>query len=238
MSQLPGWMPELLSLLNQACAQSPMFTITGDDEKVFQTGKDVCLSLWPFIRELPDNVSAIRQKTPAHMEAAIKLFSQLADENRVYQQLYLKQCQLAGITEAQLENVVPSVGAMMLSAVIKKHCLTGSYEDGVLAIITAELAATAWARSAQPVFDTYFANHAGAFDAVAIEEGLSWLRLHSEPNLKHAKWLRRLLGDLSESSSGKTLPPAVVEVLRALYAVLQVEQQNSSNSVDALTLIS
>ncbi len=237
MSQLPGWIPELLSLLNQACAQSPMFTIT-DDEKVFQTGKDVCLSLWPFIRELPENVSAIRQKTPSHMEAAIKLFSQLADEERIYQQLYLKQCHLAGITEEQLRNVVPSVGATMLSAVMKKHCLNGSYDEGVLVIITAELAATAWARSAQPVFETYFANHAGAFDAVAIEEGLSWLRLHAEPNLKHAKWLRKLLSDMSESNSGKSLPPAVVEVLRALYAVLQVEQQNSSNLVDALTLIS
>jgi pyrroloquinoline quinone (PQQ) biosynthesis protein C len=237
MSQLPGWMPELLSLLNEACAKSPMFTVT-DDEKVFQTGKDVCLSLWPFIRELPENVSAIRQKTPSHKEAAVKLFSQLADEERVYQQLYLKQCQLAGITEEELENVVPSVGATILSAVIKKHCMADSYDDGVLAIITAELAATAFARSAQPVFDTYFTNHAGAFDAVAIEEGLSWLRLHAEPNLKHAKWLRKLLGDLNEVNSGKSLPPVVVEVLRALYAVLQVEQQNSSISVDALTLIS
>lgn len=236
MSQLPGWMPELLSLLNQACAKSPMFTIT-DDERVFKTGREVCLSLWPFIRELPDNVSAIRHKTPAQMDAAVKLFSQLADEERIYQQLYLKQCKLAGITEDELENVVPSIGASMLSAVIKKHCFADSYEDGVLAIITAELAATAWARSAKPVFETYFANHAGAFDALSIEEGLSWLRLHAEPNLKHAKWLRKLLGDLPQSNGGTGLPPAVVEVLRALYAVLQVEQQNSPKSVDAFTLI-
>lgn len=236
MSRLPGWMPELLGLLNSGCAQSPMFTVS-DDEKVFQTGKDVCLSLWPFIRELPENIGAIRKKTPAHMEAAAKLFSQLSDDERVYQQLYLKQCQLAGITDEELKNVVPSEGALQLSTVMRKNCFAESYEDGVLAIVTAELGAAAWARSAQPVFESYFTKYASSFDPETVEEGLRWLRLHAKPNLKHAMWLRKMLGDLAPGTSDQ-MPTPVIEVLRALYAVLQVEKQIPSITVEELTLIS
>ena len=235
MSQLPGWMPELLSLLNQGCAESPMFTVA-DDAKVFQTGKDVCLGLWPFIRELPENIGAVRKKTPAHMEAAAKLFSQLADEERVYQQLYLKQCRLAGITDEQLDNVVPSEGAKLLSVVMHKHCFAESYVDGVLAIITAELGATAWARSAQPVFEGFFTKYSGSFAPEVVEEGLSWIRLHAKPNLKHAIWLRKMLGDIA-TTTGDGMPEPVIEVLRALYSVLQVEKQIPVLPVEELTLL-
>jgi pyrroloquinoline quinone (PQQ) biosynthesis protein C len=234
MSQLPGWLPPLLSLLNRGCAESPMFTAT-DDEKVFQTGKDVCLTLWPFIRELPEYVAAVRKKTPAHMDAAAKLLSQLADEERVYQQLYLKQCNLAGITNEQLENVASSNGADMLTTAMRRHCFADSYVDGVLAIITAELGATAWARSAQPVFETYFAKRTDDFSAEAVEQGLTWLRLHAKPNLKHAIWLRKMLGDLAQFENNE-MPAPVLEVLQAVYAVLQVEKQIPSVLVEQLTV--
>jgi len=42
---------------------------------------------------------------------------------------------------------------------------------------------TAWSRSAQPVFETYFSKYASSFDAQVIEEGLRWLQLHAKPNL-------------------------------------------------------
>lgn len=234
MSQLPGWLPPLLSLLNQGCAESPMFTVA-DDEKVFHTGKEVCLTLWPFILELPEYVAAVRKKTPPHMDAAVKLFNQLADEERVYQQLYLKQCELAGITDEQLKNVVSSNGATMLTQAMRRYCFSDSYVDGVLAIITAELGATAWARSAQPVFESFFTRHAQDFAPEAVEQGLSWLRLHAKPNLKHALWLRKMLGDLAQFQ-GPEMPAPVLEVLQAVYAVLQVEKQIPAAPVEQLTV--
>ena len=234
MSQLPGWLPPLLSLLNRGCAESPMFTAS-DDEQVFQTGKEVCLTLWPFIRELPEYVAAVRKKTPEHMDAAAKLLSQLADEERVYQQLYLKQCELAGITDEQLKNVVSSSGAGMLTTAMRRHCFADSYVDGVLAIITAELGATAWARSAQPVFEAYFSKRAQDFTPEAVDQGLSWLRLHAKPNMKHAIWLRKMLGDLAKFDDNE-MPAPVLEVLQAVYAVLQIEKQISAMPVEQLTV--
>jgi pyrroloquinoline quinone (PQQ) biosynthesis protein C len=229
MPQLPGWMPELLSLINQACLESPMFARV-DDEQVFQTARAVCLSLWPFIRDLPDNIACVRAKTPFQSEAAEKFFAHLADEERVFQQLYRKQCRLAGISDDQLENVAPSAEPTLLSQVMQKHCRAENYLDGVLAIITAELGAAAWSRNAQPIFENYFAKHIDRFDVAQVEDGLQWLRLHAKPNLKHAIWLRKLLDDFAFAPQDK-MPEPVREILGALKSALMSEERESVKTI-------
>jgi pyrroloquinoline quinone (PQQ) biosynthesis protein C len=233
MSQLPGWMPELLGRINIACPQSRLFAITDPDARV-QAWREVCKGLWPFIEGLPLNIAGVLGKVPPGSDAAARLLSQLADEERHYQQLYLKQCDLGGITAHELRTTLPSVGAAKLSSAMRRYCQDGSYAEGVYAIVSAELSATAYARCALPWFEEYFASNLSKFDASLVDEGLTWLRLHAQPNLRHAIWMRKMLGGLEESPDKNSSEPVEV-VLSAIFEVLQVPPEALERKAESTT---
>ena len=186
--------------------------------------QQICQELWPFIRELPVNIVSVKNKVPEDFDAATKLLNQLADDERHFQNLYLKQCQLAGLEPATLQESleIPYSAERLLKA-MRHHCQTGSVLDGVQAVIAAELAATQFARMVLPVLEDYFAEHQALYGQHRINEGLSWLRLHAKNNTRHALWMRRMLDDLESleekhnALTSKNLPPTVDDILTAVF---------------------
>ena len=231
MSQSAGWMPELVRRLNEACASSSVFSTLNLNERL-PAGRQLCLELWPFIQELPANIQAVRDKMPvasSNLDGAYKLLNVLADEERLYQRLYLKQCLLSGLLEGEVSAAPASARANRLAKAMKHFCQESTYTDGVYAIIAAELAATAFARCALPWFEEYFrdnsnqkdlsissvnSNSSGSFkldqssqsvqtaqltETAEVEEGLAWLRHHAKPHLRQAIWMRRMLEDVEKN---------------------------------------
>ncbi len=216
MSRKSGWMPTLIERITIGCKTSP-FSGGIQDATVIPLGSEICLSLWPFIRELPRNIALVRDSLPENMDAGKKLFSQLADEELTYQQMYVKQCHLAGITDEQLKTDILNEASLHLCQVIRRWCESPNYKDGVLAVVTAELAATAYARQTLEIFEKYFLqDHADRYSKEEVEDGLEWLRHHSRPHTRHALWMRRMLDDI-EVAPGDKLPPPAQTVLDALY---------------------
>ncbi|MBA3857096.1 MAG: hypothetical protein C0507_09345 [Cyanobacteria bacterium PR.3.49] len=209
-------MPTLIERITIGCKTSP-FSGGIQDATVIPLGSEICLSLWPFIRELPRNIALVRDSLPENMDAGKKLFSQLADEELTYQQMYVKQCHLAGITDEQLKTDILNEASLHLCQVIRRWCESPNYKDGVLAVVTAELAATAYARQTLEIFEKYFLqDHADRYSKEEVEDGLEWLRHHSRPHTRHALWMRRMLDDI-EVAPGDKLPPPAQTVLDALY---------------------
>ncbi|MBI5173086.1 MAG: hypothetical protein SFV17_24865 [Candidatus Obscuribacter sp.] len=219
-----------------------------------KAGKEICLLLWPFVKELPDNISAVRTKLEQlphdgcrkNLDAGLKLLSQLADDERHYQNLYLSQCRLAGLSEEELKQVVEAAESNLkskqepvcdpagetnfvrLTRRMRYYCRQGSAAQAVLVVITAELAATQFARAALSAFESYFMEREEQYGRESIEAGLMWLRLHAKPNTRHALWMKRLLlftdteAEASEDTfneSAKTTDLAVTEILECLIAV-------------------
>lgn len=209
-------MPTLIERITVGCKTSP-FSGGIQDATVIPLGSEICLSLWPFIKELPRNIALVRDSLPENMDAGKKLFSQLADEELTYQQMYVKQCHLAGITDEQLKTDILNEASLHLCQVIRRWCESPNYKDGVLAVVTAELAATAYARQTLEIFEKYFLqDHTDRYSKEEVEDGLEWLRHHSRPHTRHALWMRRMLDDI-EVAPGDKLPPPAQTVLDALY---------------------
>ncbi len=215
MSRKLGWMPTLIERITLGCKTSP-FSGGIQDATVIPLGSEICLSLWPFIRELPRNIALVRDSLPDNMDAGKKLFGQLADEELTYQQMYVKQCHLAGITDEQLKTNILNEASLHLCQVMRRWCESPNNKDGVMAVVTAELAATAYARQTLEIFERYFADHAAEYTNEDVEEGLAWLRHHSRPHTRHALWMKRMLDDI-EVAPGDKLPPPAETVLNALY---------------------
>jgi len=231
MRRLPGWMPSLLRQINWGCTNSSIFESQEDSIETFQSGRACCRQLWHFIQELPSNIAAVRDALPPHMDAARLLLSELADDERIYQKLFIKQCQLARLNPQELALEVPSPSTQNLCEVMRTFCQSGNYQDGILAIVTAELAATAFCRSALPLFEKYFAACGNSYSEKEIEEGLEWLHLHTKPHTKHALWLKRMLEDLEQQKSDQ-LPEQVEVVLHAVFAFLGCPSQEISTKKD------
>lgn len=231
--------------------------------KDIKAGKEICLNLWPFIKGLPDNISAVKDKlsasflepqTVAALAPGLKLLQQLADDERHYQNLYLNQCRLAGLSPEDLQQVVRTVRESTspyadLSKAMDQFCQAGSPREGVLAIITAELAATQFARIALPAFEAYFAGKPQQYPKELVDTGLEWLRLHAKPNTRHAIWMRRLLlvveeeasqsrdnGELSnirqcqDLGSSNYSEPAVDKITNSLKAIWKNDESLSNQS--------
>jgi hypothetical protein len=230
MPRLPGWMPSLLRQICRGCATSAVMSAENDTKEAFESGRLICRELWPFIQELPQNVALVRDSLPEHMDAASRLLTELADEERVYQQLFVKQCQLGRLNTEVLALETPSPTARRLCDVMRTYCTSNDYRDGILAIVTAELAATAFARTALPLFESYLSLHADDYSPVEIEEGLEWLKLHTKPHTKHALWLKRMLADLEQGSSQK-LPEPVEAVLKAVFAFWRCPEDDETKDL-------
>lgn len=231
MRRMPGWMPSLLRQINWACENSAIFESDSSSDTIenFQLGRACCRQLWHFIQELPQNIASVRDALPENMDAARLLLSELADDERVYQKLFIKQCQIARLNPEELAVETPSPSTLHLCNVMRQYCQSQNYQDGILAIVTAELAATAFCRSALPLFEKYFDLYGDSYAPEEVEQGLEWLFLHTKPHTKHALWLKRMLGDLEQHKTDK-LPVPVEAVLHAVCAFLKCPAPGSSAS--------
>lgn len=229
MAQLPGWMPILLDRIQWGCSTSPWFVNLADESKIHETGKSICLDLWPFVRELPTNIAFVRDAVPEHMTAAKNLLGQLSDDERHYQMLFVKQCYFAGLTEEDLGTVQPTPDAAELCEAMISTCRESTFADGIHSIVAAEFAATLYSRAALPSYEKYFGKHPDKTPE-EIDIGLEWIRLHAKPHTRHAIWMKRMLGDL-EDSSGNEIPPAAEKLLNALLKLWQCPSDESRQQV-------
>lgn len=227
-----AWVSALVSQINESCQRSPLLARLEQDNLAMETGRWICLELWPFIRELPANISAVREKLPSDSEAARNFLGQLADDERHYQRLFLKQCQLAGLSETDLAEHAPSQPMRELCRALALYSQESDYLSGLYAIVTAELCATAFCRYALPHYDRYFGTHVGLYDPQVVEEGLVWLRLHASPQPRHAIWLKRMLEDAGPSLDHE-LPEAVAAIFYAVLAFWQASGELTQKVVVA-----
>lgn len=219
MAKLAKWMPSLLDSIDLGCSTSfSLSQLKLENEELMTVGRAICLDLWPFIRALPENVASVRKAVPECMEAARKLLAQLADDERYYQKLYVRQCLLAGLSEQDLSSTELGVASKDLCNVMTIYCNNQNYRDGVYVIVTAELAAAACSRTILPVFEAYFEQHSTLYEAADVSAGLEWLKLHSKPQTRHALWLKRMLSDIAESDD-ENMPEAVETMLQAVFAL-------------------
>ena len=219
------WLTEFMVRLNAGLIQSSWL------EKVklnqIEGSQQICQELWSFIRELPVNIISVKNKLPEGFDSATKLLNQLADDERHFQNLYLKLCQLAGLKPERLQSSLEiPYSADRLIKSMRHNCQNASVIDGVQAVIAAELAATQFARMilmVLPILENYFAHHQATYGQDRIDEGLSWLRLHAKTNTRHALWMRRMLDDLESleqkhiALTSKNLPPPVDDILTAVF---------------------
>jgi hypothetical protein len=218
MTRLPAWLPSLLERINWGCSTSPLLLQLSNDDKVLSIGRETCADLWPFIRDLAGNIGIVRDMLPKDMTSAAKLLSQLADDERHYQQLFVDQCLLAGLTQEELSGLQPTATSNRLCEVMNNYCRK-TYTDGIYAIVAAELAAASFARIALPNYERYFASHSENHAPSKVEHGLSWLRLHAKQHTRHALWLRRMLNEIKADTSTESPEPVehVVEAVLQLW---------------------
>jgi pyrroloquinoline quinone (PQQ) biosynthesis protein C len=226
MAQLPGWMPILLDRISWGCSTSPLFAQLAEEEKVMVVGKEICAELLPFIKELPSRIGAVRDKVPASMEAARNLLGQLADDERHYQGLFLKQCELAGLSQDEIESAPIVKATVELCQTMEDMCCRRDYVDGIHAVVAAELAATMFARSVAPSYETHFQKKKDQYDKAYVDEGLAWLRLHAKPHTRHAIWMMRMLGDI-EDASGNDIPEAADRVIGCILRLWRCPNEES-----------
>jgi pyrroloquinoline quinone (PQQ) biosynthesis protein C len=234
MARLPGWMPILLDRIQWGCSTSPWFVNLADESKIDEMGKRICLELWPFIRELPTNIAFVRDAIPENVEnlqAARNLLGQLSDDERHYQELFLKQCYFAGLTEEELCSATPTVEAEELCEAMRRMCRDSDYVDGVHAIVAAEFAATLYSRSALPIYENHFQNRPD-HNKERTDVGLEWIRLHAKTHTRHAIWMTRMLGDI-EDSSGNDVPRAADLLLNCLLKLWQCPPEEQKQQVAA-----
>ena len=221
------WVNEMNQALADGLADSQWLAAVEADQMA--AGREICLDLWPFIHRLPDQIKIVQAKLPADLDSAKLFLNSLADEERHYQELYLKQCDLAGLDRRILlspDFVTPNATASLTQA-MERACQS-DVTEGVEAIVCAELAATHFARAAKTAFEQYFDQHAHLYQAQQVEEGLSWLRLHAKLNTRHALWMNRMLVAVSQDGESLTLPPAVKEILQAIFRLWRVSEKTTN----------
>ncbi|MBS2006622.1 MAG: hypothetical protein JST01_06255 [Cyanobacteria bacterium SZAS TMP-1] len=219
------WVAELNQALAEGLAKSQWLARVEIDQ--MGAGKQICRDLWPFIRLLPDNIKAVKDKLPESLEPAKLFLNNLADEERHYQELYLKQCELAGLSRQELlpSDSIPSAATATLLKTMHQACIEGDVYTGVQAIVAAELAATQFARAAEGTFERYFLQHQAQYGQQKIEDGLAWLRIHARPNTRHALWMNRMLVGLGQENDCPDLPFTVKEILHSIFGLWCVDEK-------------
>lgn len=213
MGALPGWFSILFDRLNWGCTTSPWFVDLANEDKVLQRGRQIVIDLWPFIRELPVNIAAVRDAVPKHMTAACNLLSRLSDYERHYQHLFIQQFPLASITMEEIESVPVNPRTEKLCDKMAEMCQRRTFADGVHAIVTAELVATMYGRSSLPLYENHLEKQVGKkFTREQVDLGLEWLKLHAKTHTRHAIWMKRMLADIDDES-GNVMPEGAAEIL-------------------------
>ncbi|MBY0546508.1 MAG: hypothetical protein K2W95_04410 [Candidatus Obscuribacterales bacterium] len=224
MGSLPGWMPILLDRINWGCTTSPWFVDLADEKKVYERGQRILIDLWPYIRELPRNISAVKQHLPERMEAARNLLTQLSDDERKYQQLFRNQFTMVDLVVEEVEALPVQESTQILCNAMAEMCQRRTCVEGIHAIVAAEFVATMYCRASLPSYEKYFSPP--RFDARIVEEGLAWVRLHAKTHTRHAIWMKRMLCDV-EDSCGNEIPEAAEEILTAFMRVWQCPSEES-----------
>ncbi len=220
MGSLPGWMPIMLDRINWGCSTSPWFVDLADEHIVLERGRKILFALWPYVRELPVNISAVRDNVPQSMLAATQLLGRLGDGERQYQKLFTQQFDLARVSQAEIDSMEISSITRNLCDVMSEMCTKRSYVDGIHAIVAAELSATMYCRSSVPLYENYFEKHSSEYEPELIEAGLEWVRLHAKTHMRHAIWMKRMLTDVDDkSNSSDVIPEAAEAVLNAILAL-------------------
>ncbi|HEY9713466.1 MAG TPA: hypothetical protein V6C72_08340 [Chroococcales cyanobacterium] len=235
MARLPAWMPTLIRQINFGLAESPLVNVGVRAEDALPAGREICFELWPFIEQLPSNIQKVRDRLPVNLEATRKLLDQMADEDRYYQGLYLKQCQLSGLTREQLENTKPGHNVQNLCRVLEELCQESDFTKGVLAIITAELSCTAFARAVLPIFERYFAARSDVYPREEVDQGLEWLNLHASMQTKHALWMKTALSEIKAQEDG--VPDSVIQVMDAVYKFWRLQNSPDFTRVKTPELV-
>ncbi|MBX9686438.1 MAG: hypothetical protein K2X27_07020 [Candidatus Obscuribacterales bacterium] len=225
MGSIPGWLPILLERLNWGCTSSPWFGDLADEQKALARGRQIVIDMWPFIRELPLNIRAVREKIPSSMTAATQLLNRLADDESHYQKLFKQQFDLPRLTVEEIEAVETDPRTLRLCQQMSRCCREGSYVQGIHAIVVAELAATMYCRAALPLWEAYFERHSDEYEPGLINDGLEWVRLHAKTHTRHAIWMKRMLNDIEESNSTE-IPPAAMEILDCMLSLWDCPQRS------------
>lgn len=194
-----GWLGDLIERLNVGCANSPFLEGIGREADFQVTAKRLSLILWPFMSTLPANVRRVSTMLPDDMDWAKKFFNQLKDEHGFYQNLWIKQSELLGASHEELLDFEPDVHTQRLVTLITEYCSKDDFKQGILAIVTAELAATIFSRHALPHVEQFYNNNPPTNSMVSLEEGMAWLRLHAKPHPRHALWMKRTIESIEEA---------------------------------------
>lgn len=224
MGTLPGWMPVLIEKLTWGCSVSPWF-IDLADGKIKERGQKIIYALWPFMKELPQNIRTVRDALPAEMSAASQLLNRLSDDESKYQGLFIQQFPLAGVTLAEVESATVSSVTKNLCDVMTQMCTQRTFAEGIHSIVAAELAATMYCRASLPLCERYFEAHTDEYEPGLINEGLEWVRLHAKTHMRHAIWMKRMLDDLNEDH-GEQIPEAAQLVLDATLALWECPMES------------
>jgi len=226
MVKLVAWLPKLSDWLSWGCTTSLLLKKLENDVEL-AAAREICLDMWTFVQDLPTNIATIRNALPENMQAASSLLADLADEELYYQQLFLKQCTLSGIAPGSVQNYRSGKASMQLKALLAYQHPNDQYENRLISLAVAELAATAFCRAALPSFESYFQEHALEFSHKSIAEGLEWMRVHARPQARNALLLLKTLGELKYSSQ-KDLPESAASVLTAMLDLWQCPARNVS----------
>ena len=219
MGAIPGWLPILAERINWGCSTSPWFVDLADESKIIKRGRRVMLDLWPYIKDLPVNISAVRQAVPESMTAATKLLSRLADDERTYQRLFTQQFVLAErLTMEEAESEPTHERTQKLCQTMAEMCQRRDFVDGCHAIVAAELVATIYGRTSIPHYERYFEKHSDEYTQQEIDDGLEWLRLHAKTHTRHAIWMTKMLRDIG-SDFGNEIPEGALAILNCFLRV-------------------
>lgn len=216
MGRLPGWIPDTLESLNQGCARSLWLARLAREDLALETGQEICRDLWPFIRILPDEIARVRDKLPPEAVSGRQFLGQLADEERVYQNAFIMQCRLAGLSDADIAGATAGPATEALIDALRAHTCGPSASEGIYAIIAAEFAAAVFARACLPYYERFFKRHSRRFRQQEIEQGLAWLRHHARPHPRQALWIRRMLDGWACDG---LIPAPVLAIQDAIFAL-------------------
>ncbi|MCW5822876.1 MAG: hypothetical protein KIT34_08725 [Cyanobacteria bacterium TGS_CYA1] len=216
------WFATLLNLLETGCAKSPILEDLARPELTVAVSQNICLWSWPLISVIPENVEKVRKLLPESMVYTAKFFDQVADKDKHFQTLNLKQCRFFGFDQEQLSSWDPDVKTSKLRNIFEAQCRSNDLKEGILAILTIELAATFFGRYSYQIVEKYFAdpNHNSIdgrrFTEQELIEGLAWARYHAKPNARQALWIKGLSEELELDPPNK-LPPSVIQLVDAIY---------------------
>lgn len=216
------WFSNLLNLLEEGSVKSPILEDLARPERMIQMSQEICLRTWPLITAIPENVAKVRKLLPAEMIYAGKFFDQVADKDEHFQRLYFDQCRFFHLNPDQLKSAPQGEETTNMRALFEAQCSSDNLQEGVLAILTVELAATFFGRRSYRIAEDYFKDpghnsiNGRKFSEQELVQGLAWARYHAKPNARQALWIKGMSEEINLEPPNK-LPQSVILLVDAIY---------------------